>query len=471
MALLIIIFSNLLFFALLIAIGLVTTSKRREFEAFYYNRIVVNNQLSRREYFRLEKLLEENIQYFRPLSMEGKARFIQRVVRFAQKREFEGMDGFEVTEAMRFLISASAVQLTFGLSDFNLRFLETIRISSKPFYNRFFKSFMKGAVSPQGYMIISWKDFMDGYKIEDDNFNLGLHEMAHALKLDPTKSTSFDLRFSTYIKDWLKIGEEAFMALKRRTPSYLRAYGGNNHHEFFAVCVEHFFESPERFSQELPDVFNHLCLLLNQNPLNEAEDYKLTEEFKSAIAENPELKPLPQNFRKKYKSDEPNRFHYYIISGFGLSLIVAAIASNLVILDLNRAFIAGGIGAFLVGMFQLPYLVKHSALKANWRFIYGIALFAICSAAHVTINILVPVYYYKSEHNISSVYGSNGSVYMNFEDGSFSEEPDIRLVDYKSASANLAGGKAIFEFRMGCLGNAIHVNTQYISSVKEKQSE
>lgn len=461
MALLIIIFSNLIFFALLITIGLVTTSKRREFEAFYYNRIVVNNQLSRREYFRLEKLLEENIQYFRPLSMEGKARFIQRVLRFAQKREFEGMDGFEVTEAMRFLISASAVQLTFGLSDFNLRFLETIKVSSNPFYNRFFKSYMKGAVSPQGYMIISWKDFMDGYKIENDNFNLGLHEMAHALKLDPTKSTSFDLRFSTYIKEWLKIGEEAFMALKRRTPSYLRAYGGNNHHEFFAVCVEHFFESPERFSQELPDVFNHLCLLLNQNPLNQAEDYKLTEEFKTSISLNPELLPLPSNFKKKYKSNEPNRFHYFVITAFGISLLIAAIASNMVILDMNRAFITGGVAAFLVGIFQMPYLLKHNALNGFWMFIYGIALYAICTSVYVALNVLLPIYCYESEHDIKSVYSANGNFYMILEDGSFFAEPDVRLVDYEGSSSNLVGGKAVFEFRMGCLGNAVHVDTHY----------
>lgn len=269
---------------------------------------------------------------------------------------------------------------------------------------------MKGAMSQNGYMVNSWKYFMDGYKIDNDNFNLGLHEVAHALKLDSTKSTSFDLRFSIFIKQWLNLGEETFMAFKRRAPSILRAYGGNNHHEFFAVCVEHFFESSERFSQELPDVFNHLCLLLNQNPLNVEDNYKLTSEFKSAIALNPELVPLPLNFNKRYKSNETNRFHYFMIPAIGLRLMALAVASNWLILDLNRILFAGGIGTFFVGIFRLPYLLKHSALNAQWMFIYGISLYAVCTVLYLILNVLVPVYYYNSTHKISSVYGLNGKL-------------------------------------------------------------
>ena len=57
--------------------------------------------------------------------------------------------------------------------------------------------------------------------------------------------------------------------------SFLRSYGGRNEQEFFAVCVEHFFEVPENFKQKLPDIFFHLCILLNQDPLQKTKDYVL----------------------------------------------------------------------------------------------------------------------------------------------------------------------------------------------------
>ena len=56
---------------------------------------------------------------------------------------------------------------------------------------------------------------------------------------------------------------------------YLRQYAFVNEHEFFAVCVEHFFETPSTFLKEMPDVYQILTNLLNQNPLNINQDYKL----------------------------------------------------------------------------------------------------------------------------------------------------------------------------------------------------
>jgi hypothetical protein len=37
--------------------------------------------------------------------------------------------------------------------------------------------------------------------------------------------------------------------------------------EFFAVSVEHFFEDPSGFAKELPLLYQHLCVLLHQDPL------------------------------------------------------------------------------------------------------------------------------------------------------------------------------------------------------------
>ena len=36
--------------------------------------------------------------------------------------------------------------------------------------------------------------------------------------------------------------------------------------EFFAVCTEHFFETPKLFKQNLPILYNLMCYMLNQDP-------------------------------------------------------------------------------------------------------------------------------------------------------------------------------------------------------------
>lgn len=44
---------------------------------------------------------------------------------------------------------------------------------------------------------------------------------------------------------------------------------------FFAVCVEYFFEVPDVLRDLKPDIYATLCAMLNQDPLNYQNDYKL----------------------------------------------------------------------------------------------------------------------------------------------------------------------------------------------------
>lgn len=55
--------------------------------------------------------------------------------------------------------------------------------------------------------------------------------------------------------------------------SFLRSYASTNQQEFFAVCVEHFFEASKSFRENLPQLYSHLCILLNQDPLQ--PDFKI----------------------------------------------------------------------------------------------------------------------------------------------------------------------------------------------------
>ncbi|MFA6925126.1 MAG: zinc-dependent peptidase [Bacteroidales bacterium] len=73
------------------------------------------------EIFELYKsIISPRIQYFNGLSDEGKKKFIKRVFYFMKNKKFEGRGGVMVTDNMKILISASAVQLTFGFKKYLL---------------------------------------------------------------------------------------------------------------------------------------------------------------------------------------------------------------------------------------------------------------------------------------------------------------------------------------------------------------
>ena len=239
-------------------------------------------RLTQSDIIRYESYLT-SISYYQNLSITGKAKFVDRLVSLMINKEFDGREELKVMEEMKVLISASAIQLTFGLKEYHLWHYHTIRVYPKEFYSKIMGLRMKGGTSPGGMIALSWKDFKEGYEHPNDKYNLGLHELAHALKLDVTKGDDFDSRFANYLDDWEGIGRREFEKLRDGRTSFLRAYGGTNMHEFFAVCVEHFFEVPEDFKRELPDLYNHLCYLLNQNPTNIENDCALPNDFISSV--------------------------------------------------------------------------------------------------------------------------------------------------------------------------------------------
>lgn len=224
-------------------------------------------------------------QYFQALSKPAQIQFIKRIRFIASDKEFVGKKGLEVTDDMRVKISAAIVQITFGLDEYKLLNFNKIFIYPDIFYSSLVKNNVKG-LTGRGAISISWPDFVDGYADPNDNYNLGLHEVAHALHLSTT-SKSGDLEiFGEYFEYWRTESNDSFEALKQGESTFLRTYGATNFHEFFAVCIEHFFESPNEFKLQEPILYERTVLLLSQDPLEDRNDYR------------PNISP---NVRKKLK--------------------------------------------------------------------------------------------------------------------------------------------------------------------------
>jgi hypothetical protein len=55
--------------------------------------------------------------------------------------------------------------------------------------------------------------------------------------------------------------------MKAGEKNLLDIYAATSYEEFWAVCVETFFERAASFKRQLPELYTSLCTLLNQDPL------------------------------------------------------------------------------------------------------------------------------------------------------------------------------------------------------------
>ncbi len=243
--------------------------------SFVENKVIYHTPVTRIQYEKLDALLEEKNTFYRALSIHGRAKFVNRIFRFNKEVPYRGMNGLEVTDEMKFLVASAAVQLTYGLKFFLLENLEGIKIYPSIFYSKLYKNNLRGLMPAEGCMLLSWEHVERGFFIPDDRYNLALHEMAHALKLGLKYAYNFDIDFYSFMEKWTELGSAELTRMQQSRNNFLRDYASTNMEEFFAVSVEHFFEAPYQFQRNLPELYDHLCKMLNLNPLNKRGDYKL----------------------------------------------------------------------------------------------------------------------------------------------------------------------------------------------------
>ena len=205
--------------------------------------------------------------YFGKLSDTNKQRFLKRVYNFKTEKSFH-FHGLNPSEEVEVLVSAAAVQLSFGLKNYRLPFFKDVYILSDAYQAINAREMFIGHVSPTG-IYISWKHFMQGFANYTDGVNVALHEMAHALHHENfIQETGIDWDFR---QDFDKLpsifGPLMTQAIVERR-SYLRGYAFTNFHEFWAVSVEYFFENPQGLKDNLPQLYGILCDTLNQDPLH-----------------------------------------------------------------------------------------------------------------------------------------------------------------------------------------------------------
>ena len=213
-----------------------------------------------------DTLLSRHNPYYASLGKTGKERFLARVQHFVEVKTFDYID-IEPDESMPLLVGAAAVQLTFGLEHYLLDYFGTIHILKDKYRYGLYETPFEGHVSEDG-IYLSWAHFLKEFTNYSDGQNVGLHEMAHALTyVNFTVREGRDKTFHDHFTNFSAVARPVFERMQAGETNLLNGYAATNYQEFWAVCIETFFERSNAFRKQLPELYVSLCTLLNQDPL------------------------------------------------------------------------------------------------------------------------------------------------------------------------------------------------------------
>lgn len=237
--------------------------------AYLYNKIYIKQQyrnfLSNETFY--HSVVSSHVKYYNRLGLEDQRKFLFRTYLFKKSKRFHYIEVQESTE-MPILVSAIAIQLTFGLEKFMLNYFADIFILRDDYHYGFYSRPFMGHVDQTG-IYLSWDNFIKGLSGQMADCNIGLHEMGHALAyVNFITATEQDKIFTKEFPNFSKIAKPIFTGMQQGEKNLLGDYAATNYHEFWAVAVEMFFETPVRFKHELPELYEVMTRVLNQDPLN-----------------------------------------------------------------------------------------------------------------------------------------------------------------------------------------------------------
>jgi len=219
-------------------------------------------------------ILKRHFPYYNDLGLPEQKLFERRLQYFIHIKEFIPRNMGTVTAEMKVLISACAIQLTFGYPKIFLSHFKRILIYPNNYYSTINRVYHKGEVNPRFHAIVlSWKSFVQGYIESDSGVNLGLHEMAHALRLENIIfNDEFDFFEPHILEEWHGLAAMEIDRIKSGNSRMFRNYASTDQDEFFAIAIENFFERPLVFKELMPNLYYVLTKLLKQDPCKLIEE-------------------------------------------------------------------------------------------------------------------------------------------------------------------------------------------------------
>lgn len=207
-------------------------------------------------------------------SLEGKMNL------FFDQVTFRGINGLEVTEAMRLSIAAQACLLIVNSPAWYTTLRNVLVYPA---------AFTTGRGTPDGHLVhedrhgllgeswahgpvvLSWDDALHGGLDERDGHNVVIHEFAHQLDglsghVNGIPNLREGQRYAGWERAMLEAYEDHIERLEQGERTLIDPYGATNHQEFFAEAIVTFFEKPQALRREEPALYAQLQQLLAIDP-------------------------------------------------------------------------------------------------------------------------------------------------------------------------------------------------------------
>ena len=214
---------------------------------------------------REEGFISYHLPFYRKLSLSKRNKFKKRVIRFRSRKEIIFNGEVENEGEVILLISATAVMLTLGHRDYLFDAVKRIIVYPSRYYSIFTRKDHYGEYNAGLKTLVFAADQLrEGFKLPNDNINLGAHEFAHALIFNMMGKSYFQSHnFKKGLKNMKMLSDDPNFIAKLKKSGYFRAYGQTNIHEFFAVAVENYIETPRLFKRDFPNLYGTMRKMLN----------------------------------------------------------------------------------------------------------------------------------------------------------------------------------------------------------------
>ena len=196
---------------------------------------------------RLRMLLVKYHPFYQTIPVVDKEKFRDRVALFMKANDFKSQGSDAVPEDVKAVVSANAVHMTFDLEKFLFPKFETIVVYAHPFPSPQYpqQEHVSELYEEDGVLLFSAEQLMLGFSNPRQNYNIGLHEYAHAFVLSHPELL------------WPSLDDNTWALLERLSgfsKEYIDRWINRPDVELLPATIVHYFTFPESFAAALPEL-------------------------------------------------------------------------------------------------------------------------------------------------------------------------------------------------------------------------
>lgn len=239
----------------------------------YFRRMWQYKKIKSMPFPKSYEIILQNIHQYKILSPLHKEKLQLLILIFIENKEFVGAKMI-INDEIKVIIAFYACLMRLGFDLGEKDDVSTVIVYPKHFIvnetyssagiNHTEKSVLEGQ-SANGTVVISWQDIKHDIA-EQRKDNVIIHEFAHELDFEDGFADGTPVLTGSNYRRWSEVFSKAFDSLREQMEkggsseriALLGTYALKNEAEFFAVCSERFFETPNLFKEHFPNIYQEL---------------------------------------------------------------------------------------------------------------------------------------------------------------------------------------------------------------------